>query len=235
MNTKVGTRCTRFLLKEHVKQTQDFMQQWPGRPSLTRQDAQKQLSSNASQQGWGALDATFGRLVPGFFYRTSNWPINVKEMHAAVHTAIYLPEFGDVVHMEVDNLLVCYYLFIQCARALTLNSLLHPLLFWSLNNRVQICPVLVPSDQMRADAIARLAAISDDYSLDPAIFRRVVFRFREFDRPEVDMFACAKNAKLPQLVSLYSDHEALYVNALHFSLQSLCQVNVIPPWGILLQ
>ena len=114
--------------------------------------------------------------------------------------------------IEVDNSVAYSYLRKGGGKVQALNQKLRPLLQWCKDHQVHLVPSLVPSAQMRADAVSRWSVDKGEVSLNPHIFWSLVDRFPR--PPEVDLFASPNNHLLDRFCTRWPHHQAAAVDAL---------------------
>ena len=96
-------------LQEEVRSIKNLLHNWSGRQFVQRAKLKK-LQSDASQIGWGGLNTQTGEKIHEFWRDQKGLHINIKELHAAIHTVQSLAKRKEQVHLTVDNVVAYTYL-----------------------------------------------------------------------------------------------------------------------------
>ena len=195
----------------------------------------RKLHSDASNLGWGGLDLEKGTAVHEFWRDQLGLHINVKELHAAIHTVQSLARKGEKVHLGVDNSVAYHYTRKSGGRKKAFNAILRPFLTWCQEHQISVEVNLVKSQYMQADALSRKLQDVGDYILRKDIFRHIQKIFSQFIQPDIDIFASPGNAQLEKWVSRYPHWGAWACNALDMDLSQVRNCWANPPWTLIQQ
>ena len=220
-------------LKEEVIKIKDLMHSWEGR-QFQGICPVREIHSDSSQEGWGGVDLTENREVQEFWRDQSGLHINIKELQAAIHSLKSLARVGEHVTIAVDNSTAYSYLKKGGGRKFHLNLLMQDLWSWCMTHKIYLHPILVPSEECKADTLSRTPLDRGDYTLHLQTFRRICRQFREWIAPlsEVwDMFSSPGNHKFPKFVCRHPHWQAGKQDALACTLKDIkiCYAN--PPWN----
>ena len=219
--------------REQVKEVGSILANWEGRYFGEAKNP-RQIYSDSSTQGWGALETQTGQKLQEFWRSEIGLHINIKELKAAIAAVQSLAKPGEVVHLMVDNQVAYHYLR-KGGRLPHFNALLRPFLRWCQEKRIILNPNWVKSEDMLADGLRRWSYDTGDYTLAKTLFSRIqkIFSQHQFF-PLVHMFASPGNKQLKNFVSRWPHHEAVAVNALETCLLPFQKVYANPPWTMIL-
>ena len=221
-------------LKEQVISVSTILKEWPGRPFLqTPPPTALHLASDSTPWGWGGLDLAAPSRIVQDFWTFNTTHINHKELEAAIHTTMSLSKPNTCVLLDIDNSVAYSYLLKSGGKVGRLNALLRPFLQWLQANKVHLLPRLVPSRDMKADAISRWELDPTEYTLNLQVFNHILFLMRPFCQPHIDMFASPSTTLLPNFCSRWPHHQATLVDALHCNLSGVNHVYAHPPWPLI--
>lgn len=175
-----------------------------------------QLFTDASHIGWGGHiedDMVSGLWSPQSATRHINF-LELKAVQLALlHFSIKLQ--GQTVALMTDNTTVTAALRNQgSTRSQPLDTLAREILLWTDDQQITIIPRHVAGKlNVVADSLSRRLQTPTEWSLDAKLVERL---WNVWGRPNVDMFATSKNAKLPTFVSPLPEATAWKVDALSF-------------------
>lgn len=190
------------------------------------------ITTDASLSGWGAVWGT--HTVAGEWAEPERGlHINILETEAVLravrHWATHLT--GHTVTVRSDNTTTVAYINRQGGtRSLALLRRTWDLLVLCDSLRIGLrASHLAGKDNILADALSRGYLDNGEWELSRTWSDHI---FHLFGRPSVDMFATAKNAKLPTFCSRYHDPQAWKTDALVVSWAGL-SMYAFPPLGLL--
>jgi hypothetical protein len=145
-----------------------------------------------------------------------------------------LAKRGEKVFLSVDNTVAWSYFKKGGGKKPHINLLLRPFLKWCMANNVQVYPILVKSEDQKADQLSRWNYDVGDYTLQQGIFLQVLDAFKTFLTPDTDMFASPGNTKFPQFVSRWPHFQSIATDALKMDLSLIKDCYANPPWNLIL-
>ena len=102
-----------------------------------------------------------------------------------------------------------------------------------MEHKVSLDIQLVKSDEDLADGPSRVRQDRGDYTLHKGLFQDLLFKFRSWVKPKVDMFASPGNHQLENFVSRQPHWQAMEVDALKCPLENIQECYANPPWKII--
>ena len=219
-------------IKKELKKVGEILDSWSGRNFP--QKAGKILFSDSSDWGWGGLNPNTGEQIQEYWREQSHLHINLKEMLAAINTVKSLSKAHENVELNVDNQVIYYYLQKGGGRKNPFNHLLQPFFTWLMEKDISLSVRWVPSEKCLADGLSRWSQDRGDYSLDPRAFQAIQKIFHKEIDLQVDLFASPGNKKLNKFVARWPHWQALGVDSLNISLNSLPgDLYANPPWSVI--
>lgn len=160
------------------------------------------ITTDASQDGWGAHSAT--RILQGFWSRAqSNVSSNQRELSAVWETLkAWSPLIqGKDVKVLTDNSTAVAYLNKQGGtRSRALCRIAARIFEWAEVNISSLSAVhLKGEENVKADFLSRRPLLKGEWMLNPGIFAQVIQRF---GRPCIDLFASGQNHQVKSFFSL---------------------------------
>jgi len=211
----------------------ELLLRWEGR-QLQGKSVIRTLHSDSSGFGWAGVDLKTGQKVHEFWRSEAGLHINIKELRAAISTVKTLAQPGEKVFLTVDNSVTWSYLRKSGGRKPHLNAICRPFLQWCWDNKIELQPNLVASEDMVADELSRLPVDPGDYTLKREIFQEILKVFRPHVKPEVDMFSSPGNSQITKFVSRWPHWQAWGCNALEMDLAPVEHCWANPPWKLIL-
>jgi hypothetical protein len=207
---------------------------------LGESHASRQMFTDASDWGWGALIDHHEAKGP---WESAHYeePINIRELRAVwLGLQSFLPLVSNqVVQVYSDNCTTVAYLRNQGGTiSWNMFCLTRQILLWCKTKGIQIkCRYIPGKLNLRADDLSRDGLgqaesneiLSTEWQLNPVILLQL---WRQAYRPLVDLFATNKNKCLPLYFSPVRDPEALGIDALYHSWEGL-DAYAFPPWNML--
>ena len=178
---------------------------------------------------------TSGQKIHEFWRSEKGLHINIKELRASIAAVQSLAKAGETVYLTIDNQVAYSYLKKGGGKLSIFNNLMRPFLTWCHQNKINLVPNWVKSENMLADEISRWEIDRGDYTLKKSNFRKMtgIFANKNFI-PKVDFFASPGNSQLEAFVSRWAHSQAIAVNALECPLGGFTHVYANPPWKLIL-
>ena len=222
-------------LPEH---TRDVLRWWlthlehvatgPVTPPIVSQE----ITTDSSLKGWGAWSGL--RSTGGTWNRQDGeLHINVLELKAIYLAVQTLAEgvTNTTLAIRTDNTTAmhCVNNF-GSLRSPTINALARQLWAWALERNVFLKATYIPGVQNAvADALSRAVADDHSFSLNPAVFSRVMAEHGCF---HVDLFADFSNYKIPTYVSWQKDPFAYAIDAFSVRWDAWPNLYAFPPFKL---
>jgi hypothetical protein len=204
---------------------------------LHQQRAELHVYTDASLIGWGAHMEEPRKSVSGQ-WNEHELPlhINVKELLAVKYALqAWVQSVTDkVVLVASDNVTVVAYINKQGGtKSRSMLEATKGLYQWTEQHRVQIRSRHIPGRlNVIADGLSRAGQVQQtEWKLEPRVVRAL---WLHWDKPLIDLFATRENRQLPLYVSPIPDPQAIAVDALSMSWQSL-YAYAYPPTAILMK
>ena len=202
------------------------------RTEFPQGDPQIIISTDASNEGWGAS------LPPR--HAAGTWDDNVRSLHIsvlelqAVVNALHhfqADVVGRSVLIKTDNTTVVAFINKQgSTRSPQLCYLAWKMFQWLIRNKVGLRAIHVPGvENVMADALSRGKVIPTEWSLNKRIVSQI---FSILGRPHIDLFASAINTQLPVFCSRYHHPRAWASDALSIDWTNMFAYT-FPPISIL--
>ena len=182
---------------------------------LERPQPSRVIESDSSLTGYGAYDVTNDIEISGIWTNDDKEKhINYLELKAAFLAlkSICKDVNNEHVRLLLDNKTAIKYISSKGGRKEELNSLAKHIWVWCIQRNIWLsCFHIAGLSNVRADALSRQKLNPDsEWGLDGEIFKKIMSVYGDCD---IDMFASARNQKLPCYVSYLPDCNAFAVNA----------------------
>ena len=132
-------------LKKQVVEVKELLQNWKGR-EFGGPTSVRNIHSDSSTQGWGAIDLTSGQKLQDFWRSEQGLHINLKELKAAMAAVESFAKEGETIQLTVDNRVAYSYLKKGGGRLGHFNSLLRPFLKWCTEKNLKVVVNWVTSE-----------------------------------------------------------------------------------------
>ena len=172
------------------------------------------IESDSSGLGWGCHDVTNDVKMHGqWSYLEKMNHINYLELKAAFQALKTLCSHvtNEHIHLFLDNTTAIKYISKQGGRKEHLNDLAREIWLWCIGCNIWLSCFHIPGRlNFTADKLSRIKNNDMEWSLDNAVFNRIVDLYGQFD---IDLFASSRNRKCSKYASFKPDCRAFAVNA----------------------
>jgi hypothetical protein len=205
---------------EELQFWRTFLNRFSSKPIWPSHSLIRVLYYDAGADGWGGhltVDGVEHR-AHGFWeaderhgVRSSTWR-ELEGLYRLLQSVSHLLE-GFTVLARGDALNVFFILLKGGSQAEHLQQICLRLFWFCQEHRIDLHPDWIPREKnLLADYLSKVQEV-DDFSLQPAVFERIM---RDFAPLDFDRFASAHNAQLPVFNSEYWCPESAGVNAFTF-------------------
>ena len=172
------------------------------------------LYSNASKQGWDAVNKTENTKTGGQWSPSEQQlHINVLELKACQLALLSLCKNQHYSHIQIytDNTTSCTYINKYGGKMTDLDKLARDIWMWFLEHNVYLTAAHIPgTSNSEADKMSRSFNEDLEWALVPQVFQKILDHFPDLS---IDLFASRLNHKLAKYVSFQPEPSAFAVNA----------------------
>ena len=188
--------------------------------------------TDASKEGWGAVDVGSGVIAQGrWSLFEKEHSIHYLELLAVFHALRSIYKKCSLIHIGIQSDNVCAMSYINDMggrHSVELDNLAKNIWFWCLERQLFVSASYVPTAENNADFFSRNFSDSTEWMLKNEIFMRVC---KQLFTPDIDLFASRLNARLKTYVSWFPDPDAFQYDAFAISWCKF-QPYVFPPFSL---